>query len=962
MGSDASTSDDTSSSMATGQVKVFHLIHLYYMVGLAYALLQTLSLCTSVMADNVLPSASAEAKQRRLYEQLCDVTLERAMTAAVRFVQSEVWPVLAEQQRLEQPPALAPAASAAVSNRRGQQARPGSKGQQAPAQPPSSPSPLSPAAVVLHAAKEVLSSDELASVLLDLSESAFILMGRAAAVTRSLTQPIGRLPLPFDFYTHGLGFFRHLRQAQQLKPALRQRNAISAICSALLAAPPPRLHVTAPLPEPVHKVWSVAEHLYESVLDACMASIFPLLYSAEPGPNENAMLEVLAVPEVVALQRGLLERVIEDAGGGGGGQDALSGGGSGDQRRFGIGGGGDSGTGGGSSTSSSWPLLDCALKPDGTIGRAIPTIKGDDAPGVTRMTTMGLVLKFWRDLDRAPLLHSAAPSPPERMRLALRLMRTIHLACDRGAGGRYGAEPAASAAPPGKLQQCLPMIMEGVIADIAVCVNAEGFGMEVGVVLDALEACVWVLSVANSLLAMSCQQGDCGVAYSDLLTCLGRVPLCLNKLAEASLPPDACRSLASRLGRAHLLPVLDALLRRVAASPVARTASASANGNADAIRQLVLVLMCAHTILDPLLGEVVRESWERQLGLTASEEGGGDAGPGCGDCGKRQQRRLDDAQSDPWDTKRELGFFITLSKLALREAAGLDTSCQKPEGLQSLTASGLGTVADCVAGCLTVADCVAGCLTVALCPARGLLEVWERPPPGLPASTAARLTEVLTLVTRAACVLAVPLLLRAAETLGGVRQDPVKVGRALGLAYCCLQALASLYGKVPAAALLAAQPHRLLAALGVMLGRMGAAEGVQSAAASSEASADVWKQCLIKVDIALLRAWRLLALMAVGTSGEEGKGADASGGSAGPAVSLRAHALALLGWPAAAAGVTAAAGAALSRAGAMLLEGLAGWDTAEARALRAIWRAAAAADGGALLDRVGLRLRSDEAG
>ncbi|GFR42443.1 hypothetical protein Agub_g3350, partial [Astrephomene gubernaculifera] len=910
--SSSAAASTSTTSVAPSQVNIFRLARLRHVTELAAELVNVLLACAQVplglwrvqgkrLAVNIPPSRSHSAHQLWLHEQLCDVTVGRAMTAAVRFVQSEVWPLLAALQRPGQAPTTVVASSM--------------RGQQASDQPPPAPPPLSSEAAVLKAAKEVLSPDELASVLLHLWEASVKLLIRASQFTHDLAALVGSQPVPRDRKLREQLKKQRKQLVQQLAPMMRDSGVMPAVCGALLAAPPFWSIMSSCRPDGIEQLTNDARDLHSSVngMWSVTSLLSGLVFSDFLGSlqaDRQALLEVLAAPEVVELQRRLVEWLVSgggDGGDNGGDQDASSGGGDG-------------------SSARTWPLLTDVQKLPVGLKQLLPPLKEGVSP--VNAAPVGLVLKLWTELDNFPRLRSSLPSPPERMRLALRLMRAMHsLACGSGVGGVYKRDVSSS----------LDKVVGAVARDVDLHILAAGSQADVAAVADAQEACVWAMKVATSGLVRSLAQssihGDraTDAAESRLWTCLNTCLTSLRHLSGIQLPANERDSLALRLGRAGLLRTFDSLLRCVAlVVATGRLATLSIDPAPTSTFGNIVAIMTRKTEVVHLQHGMLMETWLKQLKV-------------AGVCVGEEQRA-----AVQWDAKRELGLFITVSKMALNMAAGLGQAAasQEASGLQP-SAGSLPPVkpAPLLAALKLLEMSLVGMLVKFLAPRTGLLEVWERPPPGLPASTAARLTEVLTLVTRAACVLAAPLLLRAAETLGGCGGATLTDDLVMPLTMAGLFALTSLYGKVPAAALLAAQPHRLLAALGVMLGRMGAAAKTDDAVAEG---------ILVQIRI-------LLASMLSETCGGT-EWFSTTEGSAGPAVSLRAHALALLGWPAEAAGVTAAAGAALSSAGAMLLEGLAGWDTAEARALRAMWRAAAAADVGALLDRVGLRLRSDEAG
>ncbi|GFR40181.1 hypothetical protein Agub_g738, partial [Astrephomene gubernaculifera] len=446
------------------------------------------------------------------------------------------------------------------------------------------------------------------------------------------------------------------QQARQLMQLLQQSGIIAAVCGALATVSPRQYEASGALAGACsNRTKEPLETLQKAL--PCVVHALRTLHDHEErfqGREQEVLVEVLAAPEVVALQRGLLERVILDGGGGGD---------EGDE-------GDDLGYSGGS--EGSLPLLDsvrglAVLMPpeDRATGRKLPL-------ETVHYCIVYPSLASWKAVGGLRRVPSALPSDPERARLAVRLLRALHrLVCGRGVGGQY--DMTSAGADPDKVSRNVLHV-----ASAALCDTPLDKGNS-QMVADRRESCAWIMVIANELARAGWASDADADSFRGLLP---SVMTHWHSISVAPLPDDVRCGLAARLGRARLLRNFDTFLRRTAmddlpaaagsagsASLAAAPSATAAAADVTGAPKLADMLSCSGGVLDPQLADVLTETWGRLLSGSEVEGNGSSSSSGADGGGRRAGQQAVDADKDPWDGRRELGFFITVSKLALREAA-----------------------------------------------------------------------------------------------------------------------------------------------------------------------------------------------------------------------------------------------------------------------------------------------------
>ncbi|GFR41720.1 hypothetical protein Agub_g2471, partial [Astrephomene gubernaculifera] len=736
-------------------------------------------------------SATLAANRPRLYEQVCDIAVGRCMAAAVRLVEREGWPNAKEH--IER---ASTAAAAAAQGHDGGSGRGRSKSSRAPASRRAAAASSGPLSQEIAERQQDLY--ELSCSLMQLvTESLQRLMkwGIADAQTvTSVTDGVvtGRQQQPWGLPQHLL-----LQLQQPLLRMLLRSGVIAATCSALNAASPLWRYAAegaagaagaAASPSAAtatvsgggggrpNRILVVLEALYYACTSmiGCLDDTGDLLQLSDDEEDCREVLEILAAPEVVGLQRLLLERVVADSGGD------------------------DDGGGGGGGSDA---------RPSIAAEKVVPTLICNERLTLSHARIVSVVFQCWSRVEQCPRLRPMVPAAPERVRLSLRLARALHrLTCGRGVGGHYhvtgssaaSASSSSSSSSAAAVVQLLDLTisLEGLMLGVrgAAASSAEDTCMsveelleasfeapsfevsevsfeessevpeaEVPAVLDAKEACAWALAVVNDVQQRGWAMGD--AERQQLHT---RLPtFTLRTLAAdpiaSRLPADARRTLALRLVRTGLMHNLDARLRHTVhamfgAAAAATTAAGAEHRAYEAV--LESVLFNTYLLLKPLLQEMLRQSCRGQLGAEETEEtnsrseSGARTGKAVVDSGSGDEHSQgDNRDADPWVTKRELGLFITVSKLALRTAADLSSSQEEAAAVRQ---SGSNAVAPerarpppSTSGAR--ARMLARMLTLQMDAGIGLLVGWRRQralPPGPRA--AAGLTEALTLAARAA--------------------------------------------------------------------------------------------------------------------------------------------------------------------------------------------------------------------
>ncbi|GFR50824.1 hypothetical protein Agub_g13082, partial [Astrephomene gubernaculifera] len=761
------TSPSSASSSAPGPHQIppagpagsaAQLMHVTRYVLLALELMHVMTTCATLGFEMYASEAATNVRstitshRAQLYEQLCDVTLGRAMAAAVRFVQLEVWPLFAAPGAAVGGPQQAPPSGAS-----GQ--RPSSSGCS-------------------------LGSKERAATQLKLCQGACGAILSGAQLISHLDSLHRRLPTSGASGSNAspaLTCSPQQQRLQQLACMLQHSGLLAAVCGAVLTAPP-RVQL-----KPTGGPRNAGKGLNDAIITtiAVLRTLVGrnVLGSIRGGDDKEALLDALAAPEVVRLQRGLLERVVADAGGS-------------------------------SDSTHSWTHLNGIRQLGRAINEMMPNERDALRPECMHALFAELAFKPWVEIGESPQLRPSVPSPPERVRLALRLLRVLYgLACGRGVKEQY--DMASAGARPGRLLCSVASILEALVA---MPPGSYEEPSNVGMVVEAQKACAWALEIVNMVEQRGWPRDGAGMGQ------LRVMPDCIlaqmKLLAEIELPADTLRSLALHLGQARLLRSFDARLRctaRVTLAATAPAATAAAGGGGGGRGPVVAaaaaptgsidlstsapvahapftsMLWSMHVTLRPLMAEMLLNTWEQQLGVAEGKGGSGSSGSrgvgqglpskaeGAG--GRSQQhQQANDAACEPWVTKRELGFFITVSKLALREAVELE--CRRwepaaaPPAVPGAPARAAGQTMPLPPYTQTCSHPVARELAVqlhfALNPERGLLAVWKRASPHLQDS-AAGLTEALRLVTRAACVLAAPLLLQLVKDVPGKRESMEEV-------------------------------------------------------------------------------------------------------------------------------------------------------------------------------------------